>query len=111
MLITAPRDCSKAAATGRPPKRTAKPPAQSSTGSGVLPSWHRSRCPLSRSFTVTACLSIAQSSPTHAATPSAAYHVSSGIDVLLFFLDHAASRRLCFRESLIVESWLLPDDI
>src|SRR5262249_12019359 len=84
MLITAPRDCSKATATGRPPKRTAKPPAQSSTASGLLPSWHRSRCPLSRSFTVTACLSIAQSIPTQAAKPSAAYHVCSGIDVLLF---------------------------
>jgi hypothetical protein len=27
------------------------------------------------------------------------------------FLDHSASRRLCFRESLIVGSWLLPDYI
>ena len=104
--MTAPRDCSKATAMGRPPKRCASSAAQVWMASGVLSS--SPRCSLPSAVRIDQkCFRSAQSMPMCAANSDSWFGLSrSDIFLLVLFslLLTAGQAGPYFRECLIVES-------
>ena len=105
MAITAPRDCSKATATGRPPKRWASSAAQTSMASGVLLQFAARRLP--SAVCMAPKVFLVGPVQADAGGEGCAACCSSRLD-MLFCLDLRFSRAEqagpCFREGLIVES-------
>src|ERR1700753_4160091 len=101
MNTRAPRDCSTATAMGRPPNREDNIVTHDSTASGVCLISPCSRTAESFGCSAQTCFRSAQSMATKAAKEGCETTVSS-----LIWADRAFFQALCFREKLIVESWL-----
>src|ERR1700758_2826248 len=101
MNTRAPRDCSTATAMGRPPNREDNIVTHDSTASGVCLISPCSRTAESFGCSAQTCFRSAQSMATKAANAGCEKK-----DPSLILADLTVCQALCFREKLIVESWL-----